>query len=74
MGGDKLLYRIKPKYYIKELQEMYESDTSEYIIFEKDDFDKIMQYLDVRELDTIRRSLFSKRGFLKPYKIVKGVK
>ena len=74
MKKDKILYRIKPKYYIEDLKEMYESETSEYIVFEKDDFDKILRYLDVREIGTLRRSLLSERGFLKPYKVIKGDK
>ena len=37
------------------------------------DYDKIMNYLDVRELSTIRKAML-KRGFLKPYKVIKGEK
>ena len=49
---------------------MYESPTSEYIIFEYDDYNKIVSYLDCRELSTIRRAIL-KNGFLKPYKVIK---
>ena len=40
---DKILYRLKTKYHIDELKDMYESPTSEYIIFEYDDYNKIVR-------------------------------
>lgn len=69
---DKILYRLKTKYHIDELKNMYESPTSEYIIFEYDDYNKIVSYLDCRELSTIRRAIL-KNGFLKPYKVIKEI-
>ena len=73
MSNEKILYRIKTKYFIEKLTDFYESETSMYIIFEMKDYDKIMNYLDVRELSTIRKAML-KRGFLKPYKVIKGEK